>query len=111
MAEVAPHPQQINLSNPTVNSIGPQVLQQPQGFQITTKHITTAVLCLVVAVVTYYAYEYFVKNQDAESTDASDKSGKKENSQDVSGYNLHESLRRIVDRQNQISQQLSRVMN
>lgn len=90
-----------------------QLVPQSAGFQITTHHITVAVFCVVLAIVTFYAYDHFVKNQGgtAVETDGAAAAGKKDSNQEVAGFNLHDTLRRISDKQRQITSQLSSTMN
>lgn len=105
--------QPIQTNNVPNNTTAPANSVNPVAFQITSKHIMTALICVVVAIVTYYAYEFFVKNQAAESgsVDKTDADDKRSSSQEVQGYSLHESLRRIVDRQKQINSTLSNALN
>jgi hypothetical protein len=106
MAEVVQQPVQSN----TVQ----QPAQQPPGFlsamQFNSQHISMAVFCVVIAVVTYFAYDHFVKNQ-GQDKQADGEQQKKESTAEVAGYNLHDALRRISDRQQKINSQLSATAN
>lgn len=109
MAEVV-----IQQPDTTVTTQPPTVPQQSSGIfsaiQFNTQHISMAVFCVVIAVITYYAYDHFVKNQSQEKQ-ANDEQQKKESTSEVAGYNLHDALRRISDRQQKINSQLSATAN